>query len=90
MDETEVGEIEAWVGLDVGKAEHHASVLSAAGEPLFERSVANDEAQVERLLDRAGGVGPCALVIDQPGSIGSLAVCVARRRGCRSRTCRGW
>jgi transposase len=81
MDETEVGRIEAWVGLDVGKAEHHASVLSAAGEPLFERSVANDEAQVERLLDRAGEVGPCALVIDQPGSIGSLAVCVARRRG---------
>jgi transposase len=81
MDETEVGQIEAWVGLDVGKAEHHASVLSAAGEPLFERSIANDEAQVERLLDRAGEVGPCALVIDQPGSIGSLAVCVARRRG---------
>ena len=33
MDETEVGQIEAWVGLDVGKADHHASVLSAAGAP---------------------------------------------------------
>jgi transposase len=81
VDETEVDRIEAWVGLDVGKAEHHASVLSAAGEPLFERSIRNDEAAVEQLLDRAGEYGRCVLVIDQPGSIGSLAVCIARRRG---------
>jgi hypothetical protein len=25
MDETEVGRIEAWVGLDVGKEDHHAT-----------------------------------------------------------------
>jgi transposase len=81
MDETEVGQIEAWVGLDVGKQDHHATVISAAGERLFELAVRNDEAAIERLLDRALESGPCALVIDQPGSIGSLAVCVARRRG---------
>jgi transposase len=81
MEETVVGQIEAWIGLDVGKAEHHASVLSAAGESLFERSVRNDEAAIEQLLDHAGEHGRCVLVIDQPGSIGSLAVCVARRRG---------
>lgn len=69
------------MGGDVGKTEHHATVVSRAGEPLFERSVANDEAAIERLLDRALEVGPCALVIDQPGSSGSLAVLVARRRG---------
>src|SRR5215216_1622536 len=81
MDETEVGQIEAWVGLDVGKADHHATVVSAAGEPLFERSVGNDEAAIERLLELAGESGRCVLVIDQPGSSGALAVCVARRRG---------
>jgi transposase len=83
MDETEVGRpaIEAWVGLDVGKEDHHATVISAAGEPLFECSVRNDEAAIERLLDLALESGPCALVIDQPGSIGSLVVCLARRRG---------
>jgi transposase len=81
MDETEVGRIEAWVGLDVGKEDHHATVVSAAGERLFELAVGNDEAALERLLDRALESGPCALVIDQPGSIGSLAVMVARRRG---------
>jgi transposase len=81
MDETEVGRIASSVGLDVGKQDHHATVVSAAGERLFELAVSNDEAAIERLLDRALEVGPCALVIDQPGSIGSLAVCVARRRG---------
>jgi len=81
MDEIAVGQIVSWVGLDVGKHEHHATVLSATGEPRFERTVRNDEAQIEQLLDRAEECGPCALVIDQPGSIGSLAVCVARRRG---------
>jgi Transposase len=81
MDETEVRQIEAWAGLEVGKEDHHATVLSAAGEPLLELAVSNDEAAIERLLDRALEVGPCALVIDQPGSIGSLTVCLARRRG---------
>ena len=81
MDERAVSQIESWVGLDVGKAEPHATVLSAAGEQRFERTVGNDEAEIERLFDRAEECGPLALVIDQPGSIGSLAVCLARRRG---------
>jgi transposase len=81
MDETEVGQIASWVGLDVGKEDHHATVVSAAGERLFELAVRNDEEAIERLLDRALESGSCALVIDQPGSIGSLAVCLARRRG---------
>jgi hypothetical protein len=44
------------VGLDVGKQDHHATVVSAAGEP----AVRNDEAAIERLLDRALEAGPCA------------------------------
>jgi|SRR5215211_190677 hypothetical protein len=50
MDETEVGQIGSWVGLDVGKEDHHATVVSAAGEPLFELAVSNDEAAIERHL----------------------------------------
>lgn len=72
-------EITAWIGLDVGKADHHATVVDAAGTVVFDRAVRNDETAIERLLDNAG-VG-AALVIDQPGSIGALAVAVARRRG---------
>ena len=83
MDEIAVERIAGWIGLDVGKQDHHASVLSATGEVLFERSVGNDEQAIERLLDRCQEIGPCALVIDQPGSIvaGGLPRSSARGAG---------
>jgi hypothetical protein len=67
MRREQVTAIEFWIGLDVGKADHHATVINAAGEIQFDRPVRNDENAIERLLD-APGVG-AALVIDQPGSI---------------------
>ena len=69
--------IESWIGLDVGKADHHATVLDTAGAVIFDRPVRNDEHAIECLLEDAGTAA--ALVIDQPGSIGALAVAVARR-----------
>ena len=72
-------EILVWIGLDVGKADHHATVMDAAGEVRFARAVRNDEKAIDQLLDAAGE--RAALVIDQPRSIGTLAVAVARRRG---------
>ena len=48
-DETNV-----WIGLDIGKTEHFADVLDAAGSPLFARAVANDEADIEALLVAIG------------------------------------
>ena len=74
-----MGEIQVWIGLDVGKADHHATVIDTAGEIRFDRPVHNSEEAIERLLDDTGQ--HAALVIDQPGSIGMLAVAVARRRG---------
>ena len=75
------GQVDVWVGLDVGKQEHFADVLDDAGERLFCRSVANDQAAIEAVLDRAAGHGTPGLVIDQPGSIAQLALAVAARRG---------
>lgn len=72
-------EIPRWIGLDVGKSDHHATVVDAAGVVVLDRAVRNDEAALEKLLDDAGP--EAALVIDQPGSIGTLAVAIARRRG---------
>jgi hypothetical protein len=74
-----MGEIQTWIGVDVAKADHHATVIDAAGEIVLDRDVRNDEQAIERLLDAAGEGS--ALVIDHPGSIGTLAVAVARRRG---------
>jgi transposase len=42
--------------------------------------VANDEAALEALLDRAGQHGTAGLVIDQPGSTAQLTLAVAARR----------
>jgi transposase len=73
--------VEVWVGLDVGKEEHYAEVLDNDGERIFARSVVNDQAALEALLDRASTHGTAGLVIDQPGSIAQLALAVARGRG---------
>lgn len=74
-------DIDVWIGLDIGKAEHFADVLDAAGSPLFSAAVTNDEAEVEALLDRAELLGAPALVVDQPGSLAALVLAVAARRG---------
>jgi transposase len=75
------GEVDVWVGLDVGKKEHFADVLDDSGERLFARAVANSQADLETLLNRAAQHGTPGLVIDQPGSIAQLALAVAARRG---------
>ena len=72
-------EIRSWIGLDVGKGDHHATVLEADGTARFDRPVSNAQAALQRLIDDAGE--SAALVIDQPGSIASLAIAVARERG---------
>jgi transposase len=73
-------QVDVWVGLDVGKENHFAEVLDDAGERIFGRAVANDEAALEALLDRASQHGTVGLVIDQPGSIAQLTLAVAARR----------
>ncbi len=78
MDE-QAEAIRSWIGLDVGKGDHHATVLGADGAARFDRPVRNERAAMERLADDAGE--RAALVIDQPGSIAALAIAVARQRG---------
>ena len=74
------GQVDVWIGLDVGKEEHFAEVLDRDGERLFARTVVNDQVALEALLDRAAGHGTPGLVIDQPGSIAQMALAVARIR----------
>jgi hypothetical protein len=69
------------VGLDVGKKEHFADVLDNDGERLFARAVANNQAALEALLERAAQHGTPGLVTGQPGSIAQLALAVAARHG---------
>jgi transposase len=75
------GQVDVWIGLDVGKETHFADVLDNDGERLFARAVGNGQGDLEALLERAAGHGTPGLVIDQPGSIAQLALAVAARRG---------
>ena len=68
-------------GWTSARREHFADVLDDDGERLFARAVANDQGDLEALLDRAARHGTPGLVIDQPGSIAQLALAVAARRG---------
>lgn len=70
-------EVDVWVGLDVGKDNHFVWVLDDDDNDLFSRPVANDEAALGAVLDEAATHGTPGLVIDQPGSIGQLALAVA-------------
>lgn len=54
MDPTAV---EVFVGLDVGKGEHHATVLDGDGNVVVARAVANDQAALEAILDEASAHG---------------------------------
>ncbi|NJC74334.1 IS110 family transposase [Planosporangium thailandense] len=43
-----------WVGIDVGKAHHHACAVDATGKVVFTKRVANRQADIEALIARAG------------------------------------
>ena len=85
------GQVDVWVGLDVGKEEHFAEVLDNDGERLFARAVANDQADLEALLDRAAAArharaGDRPARLDRPARAGRGRPPTA----CRWRMCRGW
>jgi transposase len=48
-----VAETAVWVGIDVGKAAHHACAVDQTGKVLFSRRVGNDQREVEALVARA-------------------------------------
>ena len=86
------------IGLDVGKAMHHACVLGPDGKRLADRDVANTETALRGVFAEMAVEGRVLLVVDQLHSIGALPVTVAQAmgidtaylRGCRCgdwRTC---
>lgn len=64
-------------GLDLGKAEHHATALESEGRRLYDRPIANDEAALRTLFASLGEDAGLVVVVDQPASIGALPVAVA-------------
>lgn len=74
-------DIEVFVGIDMAKGDHYAQAISSAGDELFDRPVANDEAAIVKLIDDARAHGRTVLVVDQPASGAQLLLALARARG---------
>ena len=74
-------DISVFVGLDVGKSNHHAVALDQAGERLFDHELPNDEKRLRTILDDLKTHGPVLMVVDQPATIGALPVAVAQDAG---------
>ncbi len=68
-------------GLDVGKSDHHACALAPDGTRLHDKALPNDETALREVFTRLAALGPVLVVVDQPASIGALAIAVARSLG---------
>jgi transposase len=46
----------AWIGIDAGKTAHHAVAVDEQGRVCWSQEVPNDQAAIEELVARAGGL----------------------------------
>lgn len=80
----EASEIGAFVGLDMGKGEHHARALAPDGKKVLDKRLPNSEPKLRAIVDKLRAKhGTVLVVVDQPASIGALPLAVARDAGCR-------
>lgn len=69
----------AYLGVDVGKSEHSACALDAAGNVVFRLRLGNRPDDIDRLLGRAGA--GATVVVDQKRNIGALVLARAMAAG---------
>lgn len=81
MDTEVQATVDVWVGVDVGKKDHHAVALDASGKVLFDRSLPQDEQHLRQLITGLKVHGTVLFVVDQPATIGALPLAVARDEG---------
>lgn len=70
--------VDVFVGVDVGKGEHHAVALNRAGKVIFDKALPNDENKMRAVLQKLKQHGIVLVVVDQPATIGALPIAVAQ------------
>ncbi len=65
---------QVFCGIDVARETHHAVALDSRGQRLVDRPLPNDEAQLRDLFGQLAAHGRILVVVDQPASIGALAI----------------
>ncbi|MFE5550275.1 transposase, partial [Streptomyces sp. NPDC056534] len=79
----DTSDIDAFLGLDVGKGEHHATAVTPAGKKAFDKRLPNTESKLRELFAKLQAKhGTVLVVVDQPASISALPLAVARDMGC--------
>ncbi len=75
--------IDVYLGLDVGKGEHHATALTLAGKTVLDKRLPNTEPKLREVFAKLQAKhGTVLVVVDQPASMGALPLAVARALGC--------
>jgi transposase len=72
---------DVFLGLDVGKGNHHAVGLDPTGKRLHDKPLPNTEPKLREVFDKLAAHGRVLVVVDQPNTIGALPVAVARAQG---------
>ncbi|SEG94799.1 Transposase [Actinacidiphila yanglinensis] len=81
---TSTDAIDLYLGLDVGKGEHHAAALTPSGKKVFDKALPNNEPKLRELFTKLQARhGTVLVVVDQPATVGALPLAVARHVGCR-------
>lgn len=79
----DTGDIDLYLGLDVGKGEHHATALTPAGEKTFDRRLPNSEPKLREVFAKLQAKhGTVLVIVVQVASIGALPLTVARDLDC--------
>lgn len=74
-------DIDIFLGLDVGKTDHWACAVTRDGTKIWNKTLPNDEAKLTAVYQGLISQGRVLVVVDQPATIGALAVAVAQRMG---------
>jgi transposase len=79
----DTGDIDVFLGLDVGKGEHHATAVTTAGKKALDKRLTNSESKLREVFTKLKAKhGTVLVVVDQPASIGALPLAIARDMGC--------
>lgn len=76
--------IDIFLGLDVGKSEHHACALDRDGNKVFDKPLPQLETDLAGVFRQLQEHGAVLVVVDQPNTIGALPIAVARAYGCEA------
>ena len=74
-------DVAVFIGLDVGKSEHHAVAVTRDGAKVYDKPLPNTETGIRAVIENLTGHGPALVVVDQPATIGALPVAVAQSLG---------